>query len=575
MVDSNPASTVIVVGKDKAVAESLVESNTTGFVIFDYPSMDDALANPEQLANNAIVIFDIDSVDNEDAVVQETLKLKQADPSQVLMLIGDKEALAEVLKTSIQPLIYRAFNKPLSSNQALLAFNSAHEQHLELLAKKAKGVDISTVGPVENRTSVQSLSTQTQSKKTLYIGAGLAGLLVVLGLMLSSPEEKEQSVDLIQSEATDQSVNEQNEPTSFEADAKSEINRLNELADQALLDGRLIKPKDDNALLYFNRVLTLDPYDLKAYQGKNAVADQLKALFPKLVAAAEFEQAFDTVSALQLIAPLDSGNDQLRANLETSIKKHVDSVKQSGSAEDIARASVEIGKLESKLDSTRSVAAALENEKRIVRKIDVALDNGNLMPPNSGNAYALVAAAIKNNTISKVNLTPRLNRLGSTLLESATTALEGGDFSRSQSTLDLLTRLNIDPESVAALKQKIDAQQKLAAEKEAIETETKSVAEPSTPTIIPASVISQEGPRYPNRALDRDLEGWVELSFTIGLDGRPKDIKVLNTSNQGSIFESAAIKAIKKWRFVPAKNSQTGEPVESEIESTKLTFNLQ
>lgn len=58
-------------------------------------------------------------------------------------------------------------------------------------------------------------------------------------------------------------------------------------------------------------------------------------------------------------------------------------------------------------------------------------------------------------------------------------------------------------------------------------------------------------PTYPKNAKRANKEGTVKLEATVGKDGVPKNIVALTTLGFG--FEEAAIAALKKWRFIPAK----------------------
>ncbi|MDE0084145.1 MAG: TonB family protein [Candidatus Poribacteria bacterium] len=58
-------------------------------------------------------------------------------------------------------------------------------------------------------------------------------------------------------------------------------------------------------------------------------------------------------------------------------------------------------------------------------------------------------------------------------------------------------------------------------------------------------------PTYPKNAKRANKEGTVTLEATIGKDGVPKNIVALTSIGFG--FEEAAIAALKKWRFIPAK----------------------
>jgi bla regulator protein blaR1 len=57
-------------------------------------------------------------------------------------------------------------------------------------------------------------------------------------------------------------------------------------------------------------------------------------------------------------------------------------------------------------------------------------------------------------------------------------------------------------------------------------------------------------PSYPERALLRGIEGSVRLSYYVDSDGRVRDVRV-EQSSPPSIFDSAALNALRKWRFVP------------------------
>jgi protein TonB len=57
-------------------------------------------------------------------------------------------------------------------------------------------------------------------------------------------------------------------------------------------------------------------------------------------------------------------------------------------------------------------------------------------------------------------------------------------------------------------------------------------------------------PKYPRSAQRRNLSGWVDVVFTVTLDGTVADIDVRN-SEPGGTFVNSAIKAVEKWEFEP------------------------
>ena len=78
-------------------------------------------------------------------------------------------------------------------------------------------------------------------------------------------------------------------------------------------------------------------------------------------------------------------------------------------------------------------------------------------------------------------------------------------------------------------------------------------------------------PKYPQLAIQRGLEGWVQLEFTITTSGTVTEI-VVKDSDPPKIFDKAAKKAISKWRYAP--KAINGKLVESQAEVV-LTFEME
>lgn len=55
-------------------------------------------------------------------------------------------------------------------------------------------------------------------------------------------------------------------------------------------------------------------------------------------------------------------------------------------------------------------------------------------------------------------------------------------------------------------------------------------------------------PRYPMRAANRHIEGWVKIEFTITEQGTVKDA-VVTDAQPAKTFNRAALRAIKRWKF--------------------------
>ena len=79
-------------------------------------------------------------------------------------------------------------------------------------------------------------------------------------------------------------------------------------------------------------------------------------------------------------------------------------------------------------------------------------------------------------------------------------------------------------------------------------------------------------PQYPIRAADRGIEGWVEVEFTISAAGTVKK-PVVVASHPSSVFNRAAIRAIRKWKYSP--KIEDGVAVERMGVNVRINFTLE
>ncbi len=75
-------------------------------------------------------------------------------------------------------------------------------------------------------------------------------------------------------------------------------------------------------------------------------------------------------------------------------------------------------------------------------------------------------------------------------------------------------------------------------------------------------------PKYPRELRREGREGVVTVAFTVNKKGRVNDVEIQDASARA--FADAAVAAVRKWRFKPAKRD--GKPVEVRISQT-LRFN--
>jgi protein TonB len=78
--------------------------------------------------------------------------------------------------------------------------------------------------------------------------------------------------------------------------------------------------------------------------------------------------------------------------------------------------------------------------------------------------------------------------------------------------------------------------------------------------IIPPGILVRREPAYPEQARRAGIEGTVVLSIEILQNGRAGDVSVSHSSGS-ELLDAAAMEAVQRWRFVPAKVSRTGESI--------------
>jgi TonB family protein len=77
-------------------------------------------------------------------------------------------------------------------------------------------------------------------------------------------------------------------------------------------------------------------------------------------------------------------------------------------------------------------------------------------------------------------------------------------------------------------------------------------------------------PNYPKRALRRNVQGWVDVEFTVSASGEVSGIEIIATDRSG-YFENAAKKAVAKWQFEP--QIYNDEPISQRV-AARLRFKL-
>ena len=96
--------------------------------------------------------------------------------------------------------------------------------------------------------------------------------------------------------------------------------------------------------------------------------------------------------------------------------------------------------------------------------------------------------------------------------------------------------------------------------------ETQAQAMPSTSV----KILSKAMPVIPKIARRRGSSGLVEIVYSVSIYGRATEIVVTREEPSDENFGSAAVTALKKYKFKPA--TENGEPIESELRTLRFRF---
>jgi protein TonB len=96
------------------------------------------------------------------------------------------------------------------------------------------------------------------------------------------------------------------------------------------------------------------------------------------------------------------------------------------------------------------------------------------------------------------------------------------------------------------------------------------IASPALATAGPPTPLKTDPPNYPADAARRGTEGYVELEFVVGVDGKVSGINVLK-AEPPRLFEREALTAVRRWTFNPA--TENGAPVEARMKR-RIDFKL-
>jgi TonB family protein len=211
-----------------------------------------------------------------------------------------------------------------------------------------------------------------------------------------------------------------------------------------------------------------------------------------------------------------------------------------------------VASLQRDLGAARSAqAAAVPEQPQYLDLAQSRLAQGKVTEPDNDSALYYVnqlrSADPKNGALPRISAAVQ-----GQILEQARAALDAAQPAKAEALLQTAGSLGTNAE-LTSLNQRL-AQLKQAAA-------TAGPAEVTEASLTRLRPIQLD---YPNEALRKNIEGWVELSYVVSAEGKVTTVKVLNSSPAG-VFDAAAAKALGRVRYKPVTQGGKATAV-----STKL-----
>jgi TonB family protein len=511
---------VVVLTTDPGVLATLRESAGPEHAIWHAPSADTAV---DLLVGGrcCILIADLGALRGDAANLLD--QLHSQFPELILLATGRRDEEHSVAMLVSDGRIYRFLHKPVSPARANLFLAAATRRYNELLHKEPVGL-------------TTSRTVAARSNTTLIVACIVALLIAAAGVALwqfrrSEPEPA---------------------PPPLPVGA---LTPQEQIADNlargqmAIVTDRLTDPRGNNAVEYFRAVLALQPDNADAHAGLLRVGAALEARVAQALQEHDPARGATALMTLQRAVPDYPRLGQLRAELLALSRSTHAPISVAPPPAPVSRpqATAPVRAREQTPSADEATAPAREPaatspqaEGPSAAELDALAKlrgRGALLEPPGNNAYERVLA-LREKYPDSIELRTEQQQLAFAFLERTRTALAAGDVDTAQT---FLSRVDTLVPGMAATKA-LQAQLATAQRQHAFSTNIVQAATLKRVREVP--------PVYPREAERLGIKGWVDVEFTIALDGTTQDVVVRNSQPQRT-FDQAAVDAVKRWRFAP------------------------
>jgi TonB family protein len=283
------------------------------------------------------------------------------------------------------------------------------------------------------------------------------------------------------------------------------------LANTRLKSGALIEPSEDNARFYLEAARQVVPDD-------PALADLSRGLQKELLA---------------------------RASAAASTGNAAETERWLANADGAGASRPEMANIRRSLQDTL-IGARAGRMNSLAQSFTGALAGNQLLLPAAGSAKSYFLELLKTDAANPTVASARQG-LGGAYLRQMRAALTRGDLRDAEAWLNEARIIGYVTEDLGTAETELTAARDKAAQAASV------VGEKSLQRL------EYVAPKFPASTRNRNVNGWVELEFTVKPDGSTGDIVVTNSSPRKT-FDTAAMSAVRQWRYKPVMRD--GQAVE-------------
>lgn len=324
----------------------------------------------------------------------------------------------------------------------------------------------------------------------------------------------------------------------------------------------LIFPHEQSALYYYGRVLDVDPQHAIAVAELDAVLAKVAQTVTQHLAAQEFDDAY-AIAALvakqvpehSLVVATQQTLDDYTEQLVERAIQHVRDGEDDQATRVIATAErlpgrnpnyftairgsiAEIQGVRQAAELDRQQQAQLANDQARDAWVDAirnAIALGNLISPAGASARDLLTEpnswVAEHSQLSDEFLVA--------LVDTSASHINAKRLSEAEALINVAVEMGSEPERLDEVRSSLE----------------RALIDAKSNTLAPMSELVQlktVPARYPRRAQQRNVSGYVDVVFTVTPSGETANIEIYGADPE-SIFEDAATEAVAQWEFQPVE----------------------